>query len=53
MNNNIKTIIKSNHPPYGQDFMGGIATGRFSNGRIPTDFLGMYVQCIYMHESIY
>ncbi|XP_021756595.1 GDSL esterase/lipase EXL3-like [Chenopodium quinoa] len=38
-NNNIKTIIKCNHPPYGQDFMGGIPTGRFSNGRIPTDFL--------------
>ncbi|XP_010692505.2 GDSL esterase/lipase EXL3 [Beta vulgaris subsp. vulgaris] len=38
-NNNIKTIIKCNFPPYGQDFMGGISTGRFSNGRIPTDFL--------------
>ncbi|KAL2895405.1 GDSL esterase/lipase EXL3, partial [Bienertia sinuspersici] len=39
MNNNIKTVIKCNHPPYGQDFMGGIPTGRFSNGRVPTDFL--------------
>ncbi|KAH9625462.1 hypothetical protein KSS87_008125 [Heliosperma pusillum] len=38
-NNNINTIIKCNFPPYGQDFMGGTPTGRFSNGRIPTDFL--------------
>ncbi|KAJ8430699.1 hypothetical protein Cgig2_012397 [Carnegiea gigantea] len=38
-NNGIKTIIKCNHPPYGKDFMGGIPTGRFSNGRIPTDLI--------------
>lgn len=38
-NNNIKTIIKCNHPPYGKDFMGGIPTGRFCNGRIPTDLV--------------
>ncbi|XP_074279106.1 GDSL esterase/lipase EXL3-like isoform X2 [Silene latifolia] len=38
-NNYINTIIKCNFPPYGQDFMGGIPTGRFSNGRIPTDFI--------------
>lgn len=39
-NNKIKTIVKSNFPPYGQDFEGGIPTGRFCNGKIPTDFLG-------------
>ncbi|XP_074279107.1 GDSL esterase/lipase EXL3-like [Silene latifolia] len=38
-NNNLNTILKSNFPPYGKDFMGGIPTGRFSNGRIPTDFI--------------
>lgn len=38
-NNYIKTIIKCNFPPYGKDFMGGVPTGRFSNGKIPTDFL--------------
>lgn len=48
-NNNIKTIIKCNFPPYGQDFMGGISTGRFSNGRIPTDFLGMCQCVIYIY----
>ncbi|KAL9244047.1 hypothetical protein vseg_017862 [Gypsophila vaccaria] len=38
-NNNINTLIKCNFPPYGKNFMGGISTGRFSNGRIPTDFI--------------
>uniref|UniRef100_A0ACD5Y3G0 Uncharacterized protein n=1 Tax=Avena sativa TaxID=4498 RepID=A0ACD5Y3G0_AVESA len=28
-------------PPYGRDFDGSIATGRFSNGRLTTDFLSV------------
>ncbi|KAI3869545.1 hypothetical protein MKX03_012122 [Papaver bracteatum] len=38
-NNQILTLIKANFPPYGQDFEGGKPTGRFCNGRLPTDFL--------------
>lgn len=38
-NNNISTILKSNFEPYGRDFEGKKATGRFSNGRIATDFI--------------
>lgn len=38
-NNFIPTLLKSNFHPYGRDFVGGKPTGRFSNGRIPTDFL--------------
>ncbi|GJU71511.1 GDSL esterase/lipase-like protein [Tanacetum coccineum] len=38
-NNQIRTILKSNFRPYGRDFFGGKATGRFSNGRVPPDFL--------------
>jgi phospholipase/lecithinase/hemolysin len=38
-NNQISTLLKSNFGPYGRDFIGGQATGRFSNGRIPTDFV--------------
>ncbi|KAA8537492.1 hypothetical protein F0562_027100 [Nyssa sinensis] len=36
-NNNIQTIAKSNYSPYGKDFMGGKPTGRFSNGKVPSD----------------
>ncbi|KDP23988.1 hypothetical protein JCGZ_25376 [Jatropha curcas] len=38
-NNYIKTTAKCNFPPYGRDFMGGKPTGRFSNGRVPSDFI--------------
>lgn len=38
-NNQISTVLKSNFEPYGRDFYGGKATGRFSNGRIPPDFI--------------
>ncbi|KAK6124371.1 hypothetical protein DH2020_041864 [Rehmannia glutinosa] len=38
-NNYIKTISKSNFPPYGKDFPNHIPTGRFTNGRLVTDFL--------------
>ena len=40
-NNNIVTIAKGNFPPYGRDFDGGKPTGRFTNGRIPSDFIGL------------
>lgn len=39
-NNNFRpTILKSNFPPYGREFDGGRATGRFCNGRLPPDFV--------------
>jgi hypothetical protein len=39
-NNAVLTLTKSNFRPYGKDLNGGVPTGRFSNGRIPTDFVG-------------
>ena len=41
-NNYVKTIIKCDFPPYGRDFVGGRPTGRFSNGRVPSDIIGSF-----------
>ncbi|GAB2260096.1 hypothetical protein Droror1_Dr00010951 [Drosera rotundifolia] len=38
-NNYILTPCKSNFPPYGRDFPGGEATGRFSDGIVPSDII--------------
>ncbi|EOA34855.1 hypothetical protein CARUB_v10022436mg [Capsella rubella] len=38
-NNNLSTPLKCNFPPYGKDFPGGSATGRFSDGRVPSDII--------------
>ncbi|KAJ9675064.1 hypothetical protein PVL29_024138 [Vitis rotundifolia] len=38
-NNHLVSVAKCNFPPYGRDFSGGIPTGRFSNGKIPSDFI--------------
>ncbi|KAF0904455.1 hypothetical protein E2562_034565 [Oryza meyeriana var. granulata] len=39
-NNNARlTEARADFPPYGQDFPGGVATGRFSNGKVPGDLL--------------
>ncbi|KAK6917636.1 GDSL lipase/esterase [Dillenia turbinata] len=42
-NNNLRTMVKSNFPPYGRDFVDHKPTGRFTNGRLPTDFVASYV----------
>lgn len=39
-NNNLSSIMKCNFPPYGIDFTGGLATGRFTNSRTPSDMIG-------------
>ncbi|KAK3207038.1 hypothetical protein Dsin_021084 [Dipteronia sinensis] len=38
-NNRLDTTIKSNFHPYGKDFNNGLPTGRFSDGRLATDFI--------------
>jgi len=39
-NNNLTTLVKCDFPPYGKDFQGGKPTGRFCNGKIPSDIIG-------------
>ncbi|XP_075098789.1 GDSL esterase/lipase At2g31550-like [Nicotiana tabacum] len=38
-NNFILTLFQANHPPYGQSFPNQVPTGRFSNGKLVSDFL--------------
>ncbi|XP_070668868.1 GDSL esterase/lipase EXL3-like [Malus domestica] len=38
-NNYISTIVKCNFAPYERDFVGKRPTGRFSNGRVPSDMI--------------
>lgn len=42
-NDFINTIFRSNFPPYGVDFPNQSPTGRFTNGRLATDFIGNYL----------
>lgn len=42
-NNRLSTTFKGNFMPYGKDFYHGRPTGRLTNGRLPTDFIGTYV----------
>ncbi|TXG52022.1 hypothetical protein EZV62_021191 [Acer yangbiense] len=52
-NNNLNSPTKSNFPPYGRDFMGGVPTGRFSNGKVPSDFLGLTTFFILISFNFY
>ncbi|KAL7096730.1 hypothetical protein ACP275_10G098000 [Erythranthe tilingii] len=42
-NNNLQTLIKANFLPYGRDFVTHKPTGRFSNGKLATDFTAEYL----------
>ncbi|XP_039690687.1 GDSL esterase/lipase At2g40250-like [Medicago truncatula] len=38
-NNHIDTTMRCDHLPYGRDLPNQIPTGRFTNGKLPTDYL--------------
>ncbi|TVU19815.1 hypothetical protein EJB05_35987 [Eragrostis curvula] len=38
-NNRLNTLVRADHAPYGRDFPGGDATGRFSDGKLITDYI--------------
>ncbi|KAI3466716.1 hypothetical protein Pfo_023379 [Paulownia fortunei] len=42
-NNYVNTLFKSNFPPYGRNFVNRIPTGRFTDGRLVTDFIGKFI----------
>ncbi|KAK6917638.1 GDSL lipase/esterase [Dillenia turbinata] len=42
-NNYILTISKANWYPYGKDFINHTATGRFTNGKLATDLIALYI----------
>lgn len=45
-NNYVSTIFKSNFLPYGRDLGSRKPTGRFTNGRLTTDFVGTFIKTI-------
>ncbi|XP_031396101.1 GDSL esterase/lipase At5g45960-like isoform X2 [Punica granatum] len=42
-NDYINRVFKGNFPPYGRDFANHAATGRFTNGRLPSDYIILYM----------
>ncbi|XP_028784677.1 GDSL esterase/lipase EXL3 [Neltuma alba] len=38
-NQNPTTMARCNYRPYGKDFEGGVPTGRFGNGKVPSDLI--------------
>lgn len=38
-NNALPTAVRADHAPYGREFPGGAPTGRFSDGKLLTDFV--------------
>ncbi|GMI75728.1 hypothetical protein like AT1G06990 [Hibiscus trionum] len=43
-NNYINTVAKANMPPYGINFPGHVPTGRFSDGKLVTDFIASFLR---------
>jgi hypothetical protein len=52
-NNDLRTGVKANHAPYGKDFAGHVATGRFSDGLIPSDFIGTCIDSMYVADVFF
>ncbi|XP_074568885.1 GDSL esterase/lipase At1g59030-like [Curcuma longa] len=43
-NNVLITSVRADFPPYGRDFQGRQPTGRFSNGRMPSDMIASFLR---------
>ncbi|KAK2377225.1 GDSL Lipase/Acylhydrolase superfamily protein [Trifolium repens] len=42
-NNHLNSLFRGDHLPYGCDFPNHVPTGRFSNGKISTDYLSQFL----------
>lgn len=51
-NNKLQTLAKVNFLPYGIDYLGGVSTGRFTNGKTAVDFLGHVLSLIFLYICI-
>ncbi|RDY08652.1 GDSL esterase/lipase EXL2, partial [Mucuna pruriens] len=51
-NNRTTSFARSNFPPYGRDFQGGVPTGRFSNGKVPSDLIVLTKRLTYLSGEI-
>ena len=51
-NNNRITPSRANYRPYGNDFKGKVATGRFSNGKVPSDMIGINSRSLSLSLSL-
>jgi hypothetical protein len=51
-NNHILTVVRANFPPYGKDFPGHRATGRFCDGKITVDFLGISTKQSHLRQCV-
>lgn len=52
-NNYITTPFKSNFAPYGKDFPSRMPTGRFTNGKLAFDFIGMYLCILWLVSCVF
>ncbi|KAF6175394.1 hypothetical protein GIB67_036485 [Kingdonia uniflora] len=43
-NNYLQSYAKANYPPYGKSFWNGQASGRFTNGKTPTDYIAEFLK---------
>lgn len=41
-NNYLETVVKADFPPYGRDFIKHKPTGRFCNGKLASDYTGIF-----------
>ena len=47
-NDFIGTKMTTDFPPYGRDFIDCIPIGRFSNGKLMSDYFGNYTKSLYI-----